>query len=1384
MDFRFRRLAWYVMPSVVALALAGCGGSDSKTTTAPDAKLPEVATPTEVTTAGSNQVVINYVDTSAVAGTSRTTPNAGKYAKYNLYTWNNETCDALADSSIQNNWDASTLVPTAADTYGPTWVLDVTKETGCVNFILRDGDNNKLIGSDMMVNFTDHPDRTVSVVAGKTTVYPDRASAFNAAFGVAQASAHLVDANTLLWEGGKGKAIVRLYYSTTGNIAPDSTGVFKDKYITLTPATLTDAQKATIATKFNHLKDYAAFTLPSGADLKGMLKGEVVALATNDKGILQAATLVQSPGALDALYADKAKEQQYGAIVGTDGVTFRLWAPTAQNVKLALYNADKTPASVEEMKLDTDTGAWSYAGSTDLKGKYYRYQITVYHPTTRKVESYEVTDPYSLSLSMNSEYSQVVDLNDADLKPTGWDDLKAPHSQATQQDVAKMVVHESHVRDLTAFDTGIPAAERGKFVGLADSNSLAVKHLQDLSKAGVTHLQLLPAFDIATVNEDPAKVANLDDPFSKLCDVNSNVKNSTQFNSHCSSSETIADVMASLDKDGEDRQALNRMVADTDSYNWGYDPYHYTVPEGSYATDADGTTRIKEFREMVMAIKQNIGMNVVMDVVYNHTNAAGLADKSVLDKVVPWYYQRLNETTGNVENSTCCSNTAPENAMFAKLMDDSLVTWARDYKIDAFRFDLMGHHPKAQMVEALAKVKAVDPEMYFYGEGWNFGEVQDGKRFVQATQANLAGTGIGTFSDRLRDAVRGGSPFDSGDGIRKTQGFGNGAYVLNNETDAVTEDSARHLADLTMLGMAGNLKDFVLTNKDGTPSKGSDIDYNGQQAGYAQDPIEIQNYVSKHDNQTIFDIIAYKADSSISADTRIRMQAVSLATVMLGQGTVFDQQGSELLRSKSFERDSYDSGDWYNKVDYTKAGNNFDVGLPRKDKDESNYDLIKQVKPSVVKPDTAAINEMESFYKELTALRASSPLFTLGSGSEVMKRVDFRNVGPDQKTGVIAMTIDDGTAVSDLDKKIDGAVVIINATPNSQTIGDFKDADGNALALSGYTLSSVQSDLGTASIGQGSTFDNGEFTVPAWSAAVFIKAQGDAQGTGLPVGKKQDMSTIAPFGDLDIYLPGALIGSWNFSDANKFAFTGADYSYALSTEVTSDIVGDGSKTVEIKVADDVWGDTSKGGKANYGACAAGAKLTAGTPLTLCSGDAAKGNIALDLAKVGTYHFTFKAMNKDNPVLTLAIEEPAAACELLPDSSEAATLGATKLAIRGEHSSWNWDASYQLTYKGNGIYEAKAAGSALNGKQFKLAADTSNWDPQFFATQGGTLVKSMTPETVYEAFGRFAEAGTDAGNNTITLDTTANYLFRLKLDTSAEMTGAGIKGTFDVCKLAS
>lgn len=768
-------------------------------------------------------------------------------------------------------------------------------------------------------------------------------------------------------------------------------------------------------------------------------------------------------------------------------------------------------------------------------------------------------------------------------------------------------------------------------------------------------------------------------------------------------------------------QELYGYLRGVDSFNWGYDPYHYTTPEGSYATNAEGSQRILEFREMVKAIKQNIGMNVVMDVVYNHTNEAGLGPKSVLDKIVPWYYQRLNPETGSVENSTCCSNTAPEHAMFAKLMDDSLVTWARDYKIDAFRFDLMGHHPKDQMVQALAAVKQVNPEMYFYGEGWNFGEVQDDKRFVQATQKHLAGTGIGSFSDRLRDAVRGGSPFDGGDTIRKTQGFGNGALVDANEMDGVDRATALHQADLVRLGMAGNLKDFILTDKDGMPKKGSDIDYNGQPAGYAQDPTEIQNYVDKHDNQTLFDNLIYKAPQG--ADL-VRMQGVSLATAMLGQGIPFTHAGVELLRSKSMERDSYDSGDWYNRVDYTLADNNFDKGLPRKDKDGDNYPLIEKVLGKHVKPSGADMATMVGFYQELAELRQSSRLLRLGSGAEVIKRVDFRNTGPDQEPGLIVMTVDDGiNAGADLDPAIDGLVVMINATNAPQSISDFRDGNDQPIDLTSLQLSPAHH--GGESIARDAAVNGGTLTLGAWSAAVFVKPQSGAQGTGLPVGKKTDLSTVPPFGDTAVYLKGFL-NEWG--NTNQMTFS-SNFMYEFTTEVSSDKLG----TTNVKIADASWGPL------NYGSCNAGDKLVVGTPLTLCKGGDT-GNIGLDLAKAGSYKFVFTAMNKDKPTLSVSFTEPVQSCKVL-DTVAGNPLG-YNLFVKGELSGWAAQPQYQLSYKGMdgdlAIYQA--AFNYTGSTEFKVANE--DWSKEYLLNGGG----AVTAETGYTI--GFSQPG--SANNSITL----------------------------------
>ncbi|WP_421170543.1 pullulanase-type alpha-1,6-glucosidase [Aeromonas dhakensis] len=1315
MDMKKTKVA-LVTASLLAL-LSGCNDNSTSPTPEPSdgpvARLPNVQPPAEQLVAGPDQAVIALVDTQTSAARGVT----GPFANYSLHLWNNDACNATAESGLNAGWDDKANTPAAVDGFGPSWVVPLSKVEGCINFIARNGDLANLTGSDMKVVFSDHPDRTVAIVAGKNEIFGSRAEAFTAAFGVAGASAHLIDGNTLIWQGGKDKPHVRLYYTDSGTIKANAEGVFDFPYITLTPTSLTAEQQA----KYPHLKDAAAFALPAGKDLKPLLKGELVAIGTDADGILQGATLVQSAGALDALYSEAATKLTYGAVVEGGNVTFRLWAPTARSVKLALFDEQHKSLGERTMTLDEASGSWSVQGGSELVGKFYRYDIQVYHPVSRKLESYQVTDPYSLSLAMNSEFSQVVDLDDPALKPEGWDSLKAPHSQ---QNPADITIYEAHVRDLTGNDDSTPAEHRGKFLGLTDTDTAPVKHLQALAKSGVSHLHLLPVFDIATVNEDPAKVANIGDDFGKLCQVNPDVQNS-KFAGYCSSGQTIEAVLGDLQggdsKENPQVQELYGYLRGVDSFNWGYDPYHYTTPEGSYATNAEGSQRILEFREMVKAIKQNIGMNVVMDVVYNHTNEAGLGPKSVLDKIVPWYYQRLNPETGSVENSTCCSNTAPEHAMFAKLMDDSLVTWARDYKIDAFRFDLMGHHPKDQMVQALAAVKQVNPEMYFYGEGWNFGEVQDDKRFVQATQKHLAGTGIGSFSDRLRDAVRGGSPFDGGDTIRKTQGFGNGALVDANEMDGVDRATALHQSDLVRLGMAGNLKDFILTDKDGMPKKGADIDYNGQPAGYAQDPTEIQNYVDKHDNQTLFDNLIYKAPQG--ADL-VRMQGVSLATAMLGQGIPFTHAGVELLRSKSMERDSYDSGDWYNRVDYTLADNNFDKGLPRKDKDGDNYPLIEKVLGKHVKPSGADMATMVGFYQELAELRQSSRLLRLGSGAEVIKRVDFRNTGPDQVPGLIVMTVDDGVnAGADLDPAIDGLVVMINATNAPQSIGDFRDGNDQPIDLTSLQLSPAHH--GGESIARDAAVNGGTLTLGAWSAAVFVKPQSGAQGSGLPVGKKTDLSTVPPFGDTAVYLKGFL-DEWG--NTNQMTFS-SNFMYEFTTEVSSDKLG----TTNVKIADASWGPL------NYGSCNAGDKLVVGTPLTLCKGGDT-GNIGLDLAKAGSYKFVFTAMNKDKPTLSISFTEPVQSCKVL-DTVAGNPLG-YNLFVKGELSGWAAQPQYQLSYKGMdgdlAIYQA--AFNYTGSTEFKVANE--DWSKEYLLNGGGAL----KAETGYPF--AFSQAG--SANNSITL----------------------------------
>jgi pullulanase-type alpha-1,6-glucosidase len=461
----------------------------------------------------------------------------------------------------------------------------------------------------------------------------------------------------------------------------------------------------------------------------------------------------------------------------------------------------------------------------------------------------------------------------------------------------------------------------------------------------------------------------------------------------------------------------------------------------------------------------------------------------VLDKIVPQYYHRLDPISGKVEQSTCCDNTATERVMMGKLMTDSLVVWARDYKIDGFRFDLMGHQPKDLMLASREAVRLVDNDTYFYGEGWNFGEVASNSQFVQASQLELGGSEIGTFTDRLRDAVRGG-----GNNTRDSQGIGNGLLTFANDKQLdkqamVTDYNLR--MDQLRVGLAGNLINFPLRTLDNKQVLGKDIPYGDQPTGYALDPADTINYVSKHDNQTLWDNSQYRLAYSVSTEQRVRMHVQSLSFALFAQGIPFIHMGSEFMRSKSFLRDSYDYGDWFNRVDFSKQSNFYNVGLPPAEKDANNWPLIETVLAGHQGRDYVQakhIQQSNDAFIDLLSVRMSSPLFRLTDQDSIIKKVSFLNSehltsdnNSSHQSGLLVMKIDD-TQGQLVDNQYRSIVVIFNTSSKAQTFSSDK------LVTNNFQLHPIQQQGADLVTKQSSVQANG-FTVPALTSAVFVAAR-------------------------------------------------------------------------------------------------------------------------------------------------------------------------------------------------------------------------------------------------------------------------------------------------------
>ncbi|XLZ69989.1 alpha-1,6-glucosidase domain-containing protein [Massilia sp. SR12] len=852
-----------------------------------------------------------------------------------------------------------------------------------------------------------------------------------------------LDGGRAKWPGVKAEGNFKLYHAAAGiSAAQGATVGGADGALVLS------VSEPALSARFKYTGDGVVLAL-ADADrtrLPSLLSRQLVLVQENPDGTVRDATALQLPGALDDIYAAAEDARDLGASVGKAGTGFKLWAPTAQRVSVCVFDTGSSkPKSIHIMRVDAKTGIWSASLRGNLSGAYYKYIVDVVAPRTGLVRN-AVTDPYSVSLTADSARSYIADLADPRLAPPGWNKDRPP---ATVRALTDLSIYELHVRDFSINDLSVSAPNRGKYTAFKESGSNGMKHLAMLAQAGMTDVHLLPVYDLGSVPE-------------KGC---------------------MAPVVHGA-PDGDQQQRIVGENAQTDCYNWGYDPWHFNAPEGSYSTDSsDGARRIVELREMVMALHKS-GLRVGTDVVYNHTYRGGQHERSVLDRVVPGYYHRLN-LKGEIEQSTCCFNTATENRMMAKLMIDSAELWTRHYHIDSFRFDLMGHQPRAAMEALQARVnKAAGRHVHLIGEGWNFGEVADGARFVQASQMSLNGSGIATFSDRGRDAVRGGGAGDSGLQTIAQQGFVNGlVYDANAGAGLRPVTDLMKAADMVRVGLAGSLRTYRMQTYTGAMQELQSIVYGGNQpAGYASEPGEVVNYVENHDNQTLYDINAFKLPLATTSADRARVQVLAAAVNAFSQGVAYYHAGQEILRSKSLDRNSFESGDWFNRLDWTYQDNYFGVGLPPAADNGKDYALIQPLLANPgLKPTASDIAFARDAFRDMLRIRAGSTLFRMRSAEDIQRRLHFLNTGPQQVATVVAARLD-GAGYAGAGFRT--VAYFINVDKVEQSIVAPSEA-GKAYRLHPVLAGRDAGDKRTLE----ARFDaaSGRFTIPARTAVVFVE---------------------------------------------------------------------------------------------------------------------------------------------------------------------------------------------------------------------------------------------------------------------------------------------------------
>ena len=533
-------------------------------------------------------------------------------------------------------------------------------------------------------------------------------------------------------------------------------------------------------------------------------------------------------------------------------------------MKLNLYKQGEGDNLIEQhiMKKSAN-GTYVFEKQGDCNGIYYTYTV-VNHG-----EEQEAVDPYTKAAGVNGQRGMVINL--AKTNPQGFemDGYRNP------EHITDAIIYEGSVRDFT-MDESSGVFHNGKFLGLTEANTTnhfgEATALDYISGLGVTHVQILPAFDFETVDEKNQKA----------------------------------------------------------QYNWGYDPDNYNVPEGSYAVSPyDGAVRIQEMKQMVLALHSR-GIGVIMDVVFNHTYRR---DDSNLQKIVPGYYYRSDET-GYTNGSGCGNEVASDRPMVQKLIVDSLIYWAKEYHIDGFRFDLMGVLDIDTMNVIAERLKEIRPDIYLYGEGWNGGpsSLAEEKRAFKASAKKMPG--IGMFNDDIRDTIKGSVFYDD------HLGFVNGGT---------------HLENALRYGITGAVAHPQV-----------DYDAYGSRP-WAKEPGQSINYVSCHDNYTLWDKLSVSCPEA-SEEKKKAMNRLCAAIVFTSQGVPFIQAGEEFLRSKplpekkGFAENSYNMPDAVNSI---------------------KWDNIHEY------PD------MIAYYKGLMALRKAHPVFRMQSEAEMTQNLCFLSDTPE-----------------------------------------------------------------------------------------------------------------------------------------------------------------------------------------------------------------------------------------------------------------------------------------------------------------------------------------------------------------------------------------------------